>query len=78
MEEKTTADIIDVISQYVNLRQFKKNKFRNEFYLGLCPFHKESIPSFIAVKTVQRFHCFGCGADGDVNDFINKISSLKN
>ena len=59
-EIKANTDIVEIISQYVSL----KRKGRN--YFGLCPFHNEKSPSFSVSETKQIFHCFGCGAGGDV------------
>lgn len=39
--------------------------------MGLCPFHKETTPSFVIYED-NRYHCFGCGADGDSIDFVMK------
>ena len=54
-EIRSSNDIVDTISQYVQL----KRKGRNFF--GLCPFHKEKSPSFSVSPDKQIFHCFGCG-----------------
>jgi DNA primase len=46
-------------------------------YTGLCPFHSEKSPSF-TVNDIKRFyHCFGCGAHGDVIRFVSETSGLK-
>lgn len=58
------ADIIEVISHYVALK--KKGKY----YFGPCPFHSEKEPSFAVMPEKQAFHCFGCGAGGDVFKFL--------
>lgn len=68
-EIKNSNDIIDVISQYVNLKRSGRNFF------GLCPFHKEKSPSFSVSPDKQIFHCFGCGAGGNVIHFISKIEN---
>ena len=61
---RNTADIYDVVAQYVDL----KKKGRN--YFGLCPFHSEKTPSFSVAPDKQIYHCFGCGAGGNVFSFI--------
>ena len=54
------ADIVDVVSQFVDL----KNRGNN--YFGLCPFHNEKTPSFSVAPAKQIYHCFGCGKGGNV------------
>ena len=61
---RNTADIYDVVAQYVDL----KKKGRN--YFGLCPFHSEKTPSFSVAPDKQIYHCFGCGTGGNVFSFI--------
>ena len=68
-EIKNSNDIVDVISQYVNLKRSGRNFF------GLCPFHKEKSPSFSVSPDKQIFHSFGCGAGGNVIHFISKIEN---
>src|SRR5512140_2053698 len=68
---KQQADIVRVVGDYVSL---KKAGAQN--YSGLCPFHKEKTPSFSVHATRQFFHCFGCGASGDVFSFIQKIENI--
>ena len=58
------SDIIEVVSRYVQLKKTGKN------YTGLCPFHRERTPSFTVTQEKQIFHCFGCGAGGDVFRFL--------
>ena len=69
-EVRTSNDIVDVISQYVTLKRSGRNFF------GLCPFHKEKSPSFAVSPDKQIFHCFGCGAGGNVIHFVSKIEGL--
>lgn len=61
------VDIIDVISEYVQLKKQGRN------YFGLCPFHGENTPSFSVSPEKQIFHCFGCGAGGNVFSFLMQI-----
>ncbi|MGH9510237.1 MAG: DNA primase, partial [Terriglobales bacterium] len=68
---KQQADIVRVVGDYVKL---KKSGAQN--FSGLCPFHKEKTPSFSVHATRQFFHCFGCGASGDVFTFVQKLESV--
>ncbi len=68
---KQQADIVRVIGEYVQLR-----KAGAQNYAGLCPFHNEKSPSFSVHQSRQFFHCFGCGASGDVFTFIQKIENI--
>jgi DNA primase len=68
---KQQADIVRIVGDYVGL---KKAGAQN--YSGLCPFHKEKTPSFSVHATRQFYHCFGCGASGDVFSFIQKIENI--
>ena len=63
-------DITEVVGQYVQLRR------RGRLYSGLCPFHNEKTPSFYVYPETQSYYCFGCGAGGDVINFVRKISNL--
>ncbi|MCY7729890.1 CHC2 zinc finger domain-containing protein, partial [Bacillus safensis] len=61
------ADIVEVIGEYVQLRKQGRN------YFGLCPFHGENTPSFSVSADKQIFHCFGCGAGGNVFSFLRQM-----
>ena len=63
-EIRERIDIVDFISQYVDLAK------RGANYVGLCPFHREKTPSFVVSPEKKIFHCFGCGASGDVIGFL--------
>lgn len=73
---KDPKHISEVISKYIFLEcaGVPGGMFETKFY-GLCPFHKEKTPSFTVDDSSETFHCFGCGAEGDVDDFIRKIES---
>jgi len=63
-EVRTKNDIVEVVSEHVRLQ---KNGGR---YWGLCPFHNEKSPSFSVNGDLQVYHCFGCGAGGNVYTFV--------
>lgn len=69
-ELRARADIVKVIGSYVTL---KKNGHR---YVGLCPFHNETAPSFSVDGQKQVYHCFGCKAGGSVIQFVMDIEHL--
>ena len=62
-EIKRSADIVELIGQYVQLKKAGKN------HVGLCPFHGEKDPSFTVSQPKQMFHCFGCKKGGDIFAF---------
>lgn len=63
-------DIEEVVGQYVQLRRHGRT------LSGLCPFHNEKTPSFVVYPDTQSFYCFGCGAAGDVINFVRKYNNL--
>jgi len=62
-EIKRTADIVEIIGQYVQLRK------AGQHHVGLCPFHGDKDPSFTVNQSRQMFHCFGCKKGGDIFAF---------
>jgi len=66
-EVRGRSSILEVVSDYVNLKKTGKN------HKGLCPFHTEKTPSFMVNEEKQIFHCFGCGEGGDVFTFLMKV-----
>lgn len=63
-EVRTKNDIVNVISGYVKLQK------KGSSFWGLCPFHNEKSPSFSVSGDKQMYHCFGCGAGGNVFTFV--------
>lgn len=70
-ELKARANLVDIISGYVSLKPASAGSFK-----GLCPFHGEKSPSFNVRNSPPFYHCFGCGAGGDVFKFLQEIESI--
>ncbi|MFZ0478598.1 MAG: CHC2 zinc finger domain-containing protein [Terriglobales bacterium] len=68
---KQQADIVRIVGEYVKLRKAGAQNFA-----GLCPFHSEKTASFSVHATRQFYHCFGCGASGDVFSFVQKVENI--
>jgi len=69
-EIRGKASIVEVISDFVSLKKSGKN------FLGLCPFHSERTPSFTVNEEKGIFHCFGCGAGGNIFNFLMRTNQL--
>ncbi|MDQ0851041.1 DNA primase [Arthrobacter sp. B3I9] len=67
-EVRQRTDIREVVEGYVTLKVAGLGSYK-----GLCPFHDERSPSFTVRPQVGRYHCFGCGEDGDVISFVQKL-----
>lgn len=65
------TDIVEVISRYIPLRKAGRN------YKATCPFHHEKTPSFMVSQAKQIYHCFGCGAGGNVFNFLMKYERME-
>jgi DNA primase len=61
--------IADLVSEYMILKKTGNN------LAGLCPWHKDSRPSFMVYPEKQAFKCFGCGVSGDVFTFLQKVNN---
>ena len=64
---REAVDIVELIGEYVQLKKQGRN------YFGLCPFHGENSPSFSVSVEKRIFHCFGCGAGGNIFTFLMDI-----
>lgn len=69
-EIRSRSDIVDVISGYVKLKRKGSN------YVGVCPFHNDRNPSMSVNQPRQMYHCFSCGAGGDVFKFVMDYENL--
>lgn len=61
---KRSVNIVDIIDKYVPLKKAGSD------HMACCPFHNEKTPSFTVSEDKQFYHCFGCGAHGDVIEFL--------
>ena len=68
---KAHLDIVQIVGERVQLRKAGAASWK-----GLCPFHGEKTPSFHVHGDKQFFHCFGCGASGDVIEFVKRSDGL--
>jgi hypothetical protein len=66
-ELKAQTDLISIVRTFTNLRR------AGQQFIGLCPIHRERHPSLYVHPAKQVFHCFGCGAGGDVFAFIMEV-----
>jgi len=69
-EIKSRIDIVELVSDYLPLKRSGQN------YKAPCPFHPEKTPSFMVSRPKQIFHCFGCGAGGDIFGFVMRHEGL--
>ncbi len=67
---KNHIDIVDVISQFIELKRAGAN------FKACCPFHGEDTPSFVVSPAKQIYHCFGCGVGGDAIEFVKQYEKL--
>ncbi|MCM1287228.1 MAG: DNA primase [Clostridium sp.] len=69
-EVRSRNDIVDVIGGYVSLKK------QGNSYSACCPFHHEKTPSFHVSRDKQLYHCFGCGASGNVFTFVREYENM--
>jgi DNA primase len=69
-ELRSAADIVEVVGEHTRLKKAGRS------FKGLCPFHNERTPSFTVDRDKGLYHCFGCGAGGDVIHFVRQIDRL--
>lgn len=67
---KNKSDLVDIVGRYVRLER------KGGDFWGRCPFHHEKTASFHVVSSEQFYHCFGCGASGDVIKFVSEMESV--
>ncbi len=67
---RNSSDIVEYVGRYVQLKK------RGGNWTGLCPFHNEKTPSFSVSESKQFYHCFGCGASGDIFRFAMQHNGL--
>jgi DNA primase len=69
-ELRSASDIVQIIGEHTRLKKAGRS------WKGLCPFHNERTPSFTVDREKGLYHCFGCGAGGDVIHFVRQIDRL--
>ena len=69
-EIRESADIVDIIKNYIPLELKGKN------YFGVCPFHQDHSPSMSVSKEKQMYKCFSCGAAGNVFTFVSNYENI--
>ncbi|MGB6327463.1 MAG: DNA primase [Halarcobacter sp.] len=67
---KNHLDVVDVVSQFIELKKSGAN------FKACCPFHGEETPSFVVSPAKQIYHCFGCGVGGDAIKFVMEYEKL--
>src|SRR5262249_53721172 len=70
-ELRSASDIVEVIGERTTLKKAGRS------WKGLCPFHNERTPSFTVDREKGLYHCFGCGAGGDVIHFVRQIDRME-
>jgi DNA primase len=68
---RAQTDLVSIIAETVPLKR------QGSMFIGLCPLHRERTPSFVVTPSRGTWHCFGCGAHGDVFDFIEATMGIE-
>ena len=71
-EVRERTDLVEIVKRYVDLRKASADSWK-----GLCPFHQEKTPSFHVHEHRRYYYCFGCGAKGDVFNFLQEIEGKR-
>lgn len=69
-EVKDATNIVEIVAEKIKLENSGAN------YRACCPFHSEKTPSFFVNPSLQRYRCFGCGANGDALDFLQNFEGI--
>jgi DNA primase len=69
---RDAVDMVELVGAKVELKREAPHRYR-----GLCPFHDERTPSFTIDPDQKVFHCFGCGAGGDLFEFVMQTEGLE-
>jgi hypothetical protein len=67
---RVRIDIVELIGEVVTLRRVGRD------WVGLCPFHRERMPSFSVSQSRGTYHCFGCAASGDAFSFVQATEGM--
>lgn len=70
-EIKSKINIVDLVREYIEVKPAGSN------HKALCPFHNEKTPSFMISPERQMYHCFGCGENGDIFSFVQKMEGIE-
>ena len=70
-EIKQRLNIVEIINEYLPLKKSGSN------HKGVCPFHQEKTPSFMASQAKQIWHCFGCHKGGDIFSVVQEIEGIE-
>jgi len=69
-EIASLSDIVDIISNYIAVKK------RGKSFLAVCPFHPDKNPSMSISQEKQVYHCFSCGASGNVFKFVQEYEKI--